>query len=191
MRRIGAALTAGALVAACGEPCGESRYWVYGDDYVTRYETCSSIGGSFGLSYANAPYTIFLLDGSSGDVSSSTSFALDYTPATRIVFGTDHLVSGEVMDMRHLGGTGFHDPTGTGQLPVEKPLTFGVIEVLDGPRERGDRVEYELDWDLTIGELAEPHQGGFQRHVGTTWIHFDTHPSFWEEGVDTPPPDAG
>lgn len=182
-----ACLLAGLL--GCEErTCGTSRYWVGGADYVTALEPCDAFGGSYGRHFPNAPFTQLYLSPDAGEVSAVTGFILDFTPGAGVVFRTDHLRAREVMDMQHLAGFGFHDPTGSGAFPSEQPLTFGVLEVLDGPRQRNDQDEFRLRWNLTMGDLAEPHLGGFQNHVGEAWVSFDTGVVPWDDTLA--PPDA-
>jgi hypothetical protein len=180
------------LLAGCvPSDCGYDSYWVGGDSYVQLQQECSSIGGSFGFHFANAPVSTILFEGTTGDVGSDVGLILDLTPATRLFFRTDHLEVGTRLDMTQLAGTGLHDPSASGALPVEAPLVYGVVEVLAGPRTRDGNDEYRLSWNLTYGELAEPHAQGFQRHVGETWIDFGISPTSWNPGEagQVAPPD--
>ena len=176
-------------LTACGEPCGTSRYWLNGGNEVVAYEDCA-VPLSFARTYSNAPYVTLNIGSGYDDLEESIELTRALTPGTQVVFLEEHLVADTVIGIDKLAGFGFHDPSATGDFPVEQPLGGGTLSITGGPRGSND-TEWRFSWNVWIGELGEPTPGGFQSHAGEVWI--DVQPSVVDWDHDGPwaaPPDA-
>lgn len=157
-------VTASFLATGCTSTCGEHQY-ATPDGGLFVGEDCSPFGGSHGSLYAFTNLASLTLDFNTASIAESVSIIYDLTPYSIVFFRADHLEEGTVLDMGSLSGLAIHDPTATGQLPVQQDLLQGSLEVLAGPRGPDDEPRYKLAWDVTFGD-------DFQIHRGEKWIEF-------------------
>lgn len=167
----------------CASDCGTSRYALSDGSYVEAYDTCL-YPLSFARSYINVDYVSFSIGSGYEDTSESTALTLALTPYTEVVFRGVHLVEGNSLTTAEVGGSGIHDPSYSGALPLTADFHSGTIEVLKG---RGD-TEWRLRWDITIGEPDDDlRTEGFQHHAGENWMEVLPSPSPWDAGWEGPP----
>ncbi|MCB9792643.1 MAG: hypothetical protein H6741_07920 [Alphaproteobacteria bacterium] len=180
------------LTLGCGEPCGTSSFYLNGGERWLAYEPCGDYG-SFGSHFTDVGFTSLYISPDGGDVDAYADFVYALTPATELVFLTEHLQVGMVMDTRHLAGTGFHDPSASGVSPTVQDYSTGVVEVLEGPRDGdGQELEWRLSWNVSFGPLGDGYGEGYQHHVGEDWVGFDPALWAWEDSGHggARPPDA-
>jgi hypothetical protein len=185
MRSLCLILVAGAL-AGCGyAPCGTVQLWTGtsrdarfdrdGDGYLDLIEGCGAMAGSNGANYRNGLSWLDLtMD--LWDLKDAVAVSSDYLPTTVLVFRTELLSKGRVLDASMVGGGGWHKPDACGSACIATtwPVTDVRLEVLDGPLSTGDPeyVEWRLRWDVTVGNVSTTAPRGAQHFEGEDVVSF-------------------